>query len=114
VDAVVYIIQETKGGRVIQITPSARVVKQVLTPGLRAEMWVGGQKKATYYARTRDQVGSAADRPPIDFKALMTVEGLKHRLTTQQYKTLKGQVMAGNPAAAMKGIDKLLRKEVPR
>ena len=113
-DAVVYIIQKTKGGRVIQITSSARVAREALTTGLRAEMWVGGQKKATYYTRNREQIGSAADRPPIDFKALMTVEGFKHRLTTQQYKTLKGQVMAGNPVAAMKGIDKLLGKEVPR
>lgn len=31
-------------------------------------------------------------------------------LTSQQYNTIKGQIRSGNITAAMKGIDKLLRK----
>lgn len=32
------------------------------------------------------------------------------RLTRQQYRTLYGQVMAGNPDAAMRGLSKILRR----
>lgn len=44
----------------------------------------------------------------IDTKALIQVKGARHRLTTQQYKTLRGQVLAGDPDGAMKGLRKLL------
>ena len=32
------------------------------------------------------------------------------QLTRQQYQTLKGQILAGDPTGAMKGLRKLLRR----
>ena len=111
-DAVIYIIQQTKGGKVVAVTSSTKEAKNLLQPGLRAEMWVEGQKKAVYYSRTREQVGDAAHRAPIDFDVLTKVEQHRSRLTKQQYKTLKGQVLAGHPEAALKGLHKLKSKGV--
>ena len=34
----------------------------------------------------------------------------KRYLTTQQYKTIKGQMMAGDFTGANKGLDKLLKR----
>ena len=34
----------------------------------------------------------------------------KHKLTPQQYKTLRGQVLAGDSDGAMKGFYRLMRK----
>lgn len=36
----------------------------------------------------------------------------KNVLTKQQYKTLKGQVIAGDKEAAMKGLNKLLKRNM--
>lgn len=44
----------------------------------------------------------------IDIKALMHVKACKHRLTLQQYRTLRGQVLAGDGEGAMKGLRRLL------
>lgn len=35
----------------------------------------------------------------------------KNQLTKQQYKTLKGQVRAGDTMGAIKGLNKLLKKQ---
>ena len=47
----------------------------------------------------------------IDSRALIRLKGCRHRLTPQQYKTLRGQVLAGNGDAAMKGLRKVLGRE---
>lgn len=52
----------------------------------------------------------------LSYEATETLRALRllhkqKRLTTQQYKTLKGQVVAGNNEAAMKGLNKLLNRE---
>ena len=44
----------------------------------------------------------------IDAKALIQVKGARPRLTVQQYRTLRGQVLAGDPDGAMRGLRKLL------
>ena len=44
----------------------------------------------------------------IDFKALMHVMACKDRLTGKQYKRLRGQVLAGDPDGAMRGLRKIL------
>ena len=46
----------------------------------------------------------------IDYKALLHVEACKGRLTAQQYRTLKGQVLAGDSGGALKGLRVILRK----
>lgn len=35
----------------------------------------------------------------------------KDKLTAQQYRTLKGQITAGDPDGAMRGLDRLIARE---
>lgn len=113
-DAVIYIIQQTKDGKIVAVTASIKEAKNLLQPGLRAELWVEGQRKAVYYSRTRDKMGDAAHRAPIDFDALLVIEKARAHLTKQQYNTLKGQVLAGHPEAALKGLHKIKSKGAKR
>jgi hypothetical protein len=46
----------------------------------------------------------------IDSTALILLKGYRHLLTAQQYKTLRGQVLAGDADGAMRGLRKLLAK----
>lgn len=46
----------------------------------------------------------------IDKNAIIALKVNRHRLTWQQYKTLRGQVLAGDPDGAMKGLQRLLRR----
>lgn len=48
-----FIAQETKGGKTMLVTSSARKVKSVLTPGIRVEVWNGNKKTETIYTKTR-------------------------------------------------------------
>lgn len=41
-------------------------------------------------------------------EALRFLKASSKGLTRQQFKTLKGQILAGSVTAAMKGLDKLL------
>lgn len=45
----------------------------------------------------------------INTTALIKLKAYRNVLTVQQYKTLRGQVLAGDDAGAMKGLKKLLR-----
>ena len=47
----------------------------------------------------------------MNFQALMQIKACKDRLTQQQFKTLRGQVLAGDPDGALKGLKRILRKE---
>ena len=47
----------------------------------------------------------------IDFRALIRLKATRERLTPHQYKTLRGQVLAGNPDGALKGLRKILTRE---
>lgn len=40
----------------------------------------------------------------------MNLKACRDRLTRQQYKTLKGQILAGDSDGAMRGLRKLLMK----
>ena len=44
----------------------------------------------------------------IDYRALIHLKGAKHSLTGQQYRTLKGQVLAGDAEGAMRGLREIL------
>lgn len=44
----------------------------------------------------------------VNMGALMQLKGARHRLTAQQYRTLRGQVLAGDADGAMRGLRKLL------
>ena len=44
----------------------------------------------------------------VNVGALIRLKGARPHLSTQQYKTLRGQVLAGDPDGAMRGLRKLL------
>ena len=46
----------------------------------------------------------------IDYNALMQVKACQSRLSRQQYRTLRGQVLAGDGDGALRGLRKLLRR----
>ena len=46
----------------------------------------------------------------IDPKSLIRLKAHRSQLSHQQYKTLRGQVLAGDAAGAMKGLRKLLNR----
>ena len=48
----------------------------------------------------------------IDNKALGRLLAAKRMLSRQQYKTIKGQILAGNTEGAMRGLDRILKREV--
>ena len=47
-----FIAQETKGGKTMLVTSSARKVKSLLAPGVRVEVWSNNQKTETIYKKT--------------------------------------------------------------
>jgi hypothetical protein len=47
-----FIAQETKGGRTMLVTSSARKVKSLLNPGVRVEVWSENKKIETVYTKT--------------------------------------------------------------
>lgn len=47
----------------------------------------------------------------IDVNALIQIKGSRPRLTAQQYKTLRGQVLAGDGDGALRGLRKILLLE---
>ena len=46
----------------------------------------------------------------IDVKAAMRLKSCRDRLTTQEYRTLRGLIYAGNSVGAMKGLKTILAK----
>ena len=47
----------------------------------------------------------------VDFNAMMQVKACRDRLTKQEYKTLRGQVLAVYGVAALRGLRKLLTRQ---
>ncbi len=47
----------------------------------------------------------------IDHTAIIKLKAQRRRLTWQQYQTLRGQVLAGDADAAMKGLRKILGRQ---
>lgn len=48
--------------------------------------------------------------PRIDPRALARLKASRNRLNWQEYKGLKGQILAGDAEGAMRGLDKLLNR----
>jgi hypothetical protein len=65
-----FVVQETKGGRAVMVTSSARKVKRLLGKGLRIEVWSENQKTETIYTRTSGKLDKyiAAERDHIRSK----------------------------------------------
>ena len=51
---------------------------------------------------------------PINQHALITLNRARNRLTPQQFKTIRGQVLAGDTDGAMRGLLKLIKKPKER
>lgn len=49
----------------------------------------------------------------IGVQTMKLLKANRCRLTPQQYKTIKGQVLAGNTEGAEKGLRKLLKRSEP-
>ena len=47
----------------------------------------------------------------IDVNAMMFLKAYRLQLTTQQYKTLRGQLLAGDSVGAMKGLNRILEQK---
>ena len=47
----------------------------------------------------------------IDPYALAKLKAVRHRLNVRQYKTLRGQVLAGDADGAMKGLKRILKNK---
>lgn len=65
-----FVVQETKGGKAMMVTSSARKAKRLLTPGLRIEVWSENRKTETVYTRTSEKLDKyvAAERDHIRAK----------------------------------------------
>lgn len=48
---------------------------------------------------------------PIDSGLLIRLKSYRNRLTAQQYRTIKGQILAGDSEGARKGLRKLLKRD---
>lgn len=47
---------------------------------------------------------------PVGQRAMKDLKKAKSRLTPQQYRTIKGQILAGCPLEAMKGLQRILTR----
>lgn len=47
----------------------------------------------------------------IDTRAIIQLKACRDRLTAQQYRTLRGQVLAGDGDGALKGLRTILTRE---
>lgn len=65
-----FVVQETKSGKAVMVTSSARKVKRLLTKGLRIEVWSANKKSETIYTRTSEKLNKyvAAEREHIRSK----------------------------------------------
>lgn len=48
---------------------------------------------------------------PVNKQALIMLNRSRHQLTTQQFKTLRGQILAGNDIGALRGLQKTLERK---
>lgn len=51
---------------------------------------------------------------PINQQALIQLNRARESLTRQQFKTLRGQILAGNHEAALKGLQKIQERKPTR
>lgn len=51
-----FVVQETKGGKAVLVTSSARKARGLLQPGIRLEVWSNNQKTKTIYTRTNREL----------------------------------------------------------
>lgn len=59
---------------------------------------------------TNYEPGTMEGLNPVSIQDLKALKRARHHLTPQQYRTIKGQILAGQTIQAMKGLDRLLKK----
>jgi hypothetical protein len=76
-----FVVQETKNGRTVLVTSSARKAKRTLTHGLRVEVWSENQIKETIHTRTSSRLDkyTALEREYIRKKQAKAEERNKAR-----------------------------------
>ena len=47
---------------------------------------------------------------PVNIQALNRLKRVRTYLTPQQYRTIRGQILAGHHAAAIRGLEKLIQR----
>ncbi len=47
----------------------------------------------------------------VDVQAIIRLKAARHKLTALQYRTLRGQVFAGDSLGAMRGLRKILNRK---
>ena len=52
-----FIAQETRGGKTVLVTSSARKARSLLAPGVRIEVWSENKKVETVYTKTISLLG---------------------------------------------------------
>ncbi len=52
-----FVVMQTKGGKTVLVTSSARKAKQFLTTGVRIEVWCENQKNEVIYTKTKALLG---------------------------------------------------------
>ena len=114
-----YIVQKTKGGKVVLITTDPQEAEPLLAPGNRLEVWEKDQKVDTIYTRTRERLEQykiknsfklILDRNMIITAGMQALKQYRNDMTAQQYKTLKGQMLSGDVDGALKGLQKIRRR----
>ena len=50
------------------------------------------------------------DVNPVNIQAMRELKRARRYLTPQQYRTIKGQILAGQYAPALRGLEKLLQR----
>lgn len=65
-----FVVQQTKSGKAVMVTSSARKVRGLLKKGLRIEVWNENQRTETIYTRTSRKLDKyiAAERKHIQAK----------------------------------------------
>lgn len=84
-----FTVQFTKSGRLLLVTSSARKAKQMLSPGLRVEVWSENKKVDTMHTRTKAKLDTyiAAEREYIGAKQAAAEKRNKLRRARRDYNT---------------------------
>ena len=82
-----FVVQQTKTGKTLLVTSSARKVKPLMAVGVRTEVWNGNRKVETIYARTIGNLRRyvAAERDYIRAKQAAAEHRNKMRRARREY-----------------------------
>lgn len=47
----------------------------------------------------------------VDYKVLMQLKACRDKLKPQQYRTIRGQIFSGDTKGAIKGLQRILKKD---